>query len=93
MGRTGRWVCRTKAQRRSLRAGRGPPGAAGRSLDGGEDEGCLLLGGSGAEQCGKAGSLPLLPPSEWLWCLLLAQPLRGRLVEEPQLQHQSRAEV
>ena len=58
-----------------------------------EDEGCLLLGGSGAEQCGKVGSLPLLPPSEGLWRLLLAEPLRGRLAEEPQLQHQSRAEV
>ena len=58
MGRTRQWVCRTKAQRRSLRAGRGSPGAAGRSLDGGEDEGCLLLGGSGLNSVGKQAACP-----------------------------------
>ena len=87
VGRTGQWVCRTKAQRRPLRAGRGSLGAAGQSTDGGEDEDCLLVGGSGAEQCEEQEARPLLPPSEWLWCLLFAEPLRGQLVEEPQRQH------
>ena len=33
-GKNLRWVCRAKAQRRPLRAGRGSPEAAGRSMEG-----------------------------------------------------------
>ena len=91
MGRTRQWVCRTRAQRRPLRAGRGSLGSQGDPWMEREDEDCLLLGGQGAEQGGKTGSLP--PPATFrrLWCLLLAEPLRGRLVSAPA--SRSRAEI